>query len=87
MWVNPEQRRNGAGTLLLEACEQWAHDQGRSTITLSVTETYPKVRRLFQRNGYAITGETEPLCPASSLISERMTKDLPTPDPADQAAP
>lgn len=87
IWVNPEQRRNGAGALLLEACEQWARDHGRSTISLSVTETYPKIRRLFQRNGYAMTGETEPLRPASSLVSERMTKDLSPPDPASQTAP
>ncbi len=87
MWVNPEQRRNGAGTLLLGACEQWARAQGRSTITLSVTETYPKVRRLFQRNGYVMTGETEQLRSASPLVSERMTKDLPAPDPANPTAP
>jgi GNAT superfamily N-acetyltransferase len=61
MWVRPQARGQGVGRALVEAVLQWARDQGHDSVHLWVTETNDPARRLYERCGFALTGERQPL--------------------------
>ena len=57
-FVAEGRRSRGAGTLLIQACEQYAMEKGCSRIGLSVNPTdNPRAKALYERLGYRATGD------------------------------
>jgi GNAT superfamily N-acetyltransferase len=61
MWARPELRGRGVGDALVADVLAWARENGWSTVRLRVADGNVAARRLFERNGFAATGEREPL--------------------------
>jgi GNAT superfamily N-acetyltransferase len=61
MWVRPPARGHGIGRALVETVLQWARTEGHDLVHLWVTETNHPARRLYERCGFARTGEKQPL--------------------------
>lgn len=55
--VRPVLRGRGIGSALLAAAESWSRERGHQRICLGVAVDNPDARRLYQRRGYAPTGE------------------------------
>jgi ribosomal protein S18 acetylase RimI-like enzyme len=69
MWVRPGCRGLGVGEALVEAAAAWAKARDFGTLFLWVTETNAPARRLYERCGFAVTGERQPL-PSDPAVSE-----------------
>jgi ribosomal protein S18 acetylase RimI-like enzyme len=76
MWVRPGGRGRGAGEALVAAAAGWARARGFGTLFLWVTESNAPAVRLYERCGFAATGERQPLPwdPAVAVI--RMSRAL-----------
>lgn len=61
MWVAPEARGTGAGAALVEAVAGWAASHGARVLRTAVTVGNDGAARLYERTGFAATGEREPL--------------------------
>jgi ribosomal protein S18 acetylase RimI-like enzyme len=61
MWVAPEARRSGAGSLLTRAAIDWARTFGAPRLMLHVAENNPAGIALYESLGFAMTGNKEPL--------------------------
>ncbi len=74
MWVDPSKRGAGVGKALIEAVADWAHSEGARAIALWVADANFAARRLYERCGFALTGEREPMRPGVEQL--RMRKSL-----------
>ncbi len=63
MWVSPEARGRGVGDLLIGAVEGWAVERCAKTLRLSVMPDNGKASALYERHGFADTGEPGDLLP------------------------
>ena len=61
MYVRPRGRGRGVGEALVAAVIGWAADRRATSVHLWVTETNAPARALYQRCGFALTGERQPL--------------------------
>jgi ribosomal protein S18 acetylase RimI-like enzyme len=61
MWVDPQARGAGIGRQLLDAVVAFARDHGAHELVLSVTDGNDTARALYERYGFADTGDSEPL--------------------------
>jgi GNAT superfamily N-acetyltransferase len=77
MWVRPAARRNGVGEALISAAADWAEARGHHAVFLWVTESNLPARRLYERCGFALTGEQQPLPSDPTLPEVRMRRPLP----------
>jgi GNAT superfamily N-acetyltransferase len=71
MWTAPEWRGHGAGSAVLEHLKAWSAGRGLR-VHLDVETTNQGARRLYERAGFVVTGETRPLRDGSSYSVERM---------------
>jgi GNAT superfamily N-acetyltransferase len=71
MWVHPQARGRGVGGALVETVLQWARAEGHDLVHLWVTEANNPARCLYERCGFALTGERQPLpsCPQYAEIA------------------
>ena len=69
MYVRPRGRGRGVGEALVAAVIGWAAARGATSVHLWVTETNAPARALYQRCGFALTGERQPL-PSDPALSE-----------------
>ena len=69
MFVRPQARGRGVGEAIIEAVAGWAIQQGAVTVHLWVTETNKPARMLYERCGFTVTGERQPL-PSSPALGE-----------------
>ena len=69
MYVRPRGRGRGLGEALVAAVVGWAAGRRATSVHLWVTETNAPARALYQRCGFALTGERQPL-PSDPGISE-----------------
>jgi GNAT superfamily N-acetyltransferase len=72
MWVRPGARGRGVGQALVAAAVGWARDHGHDTLYLWVTESNESARRLYERCGFAATGQRQPLPSNAALTEMRM---------------
>jgi ribosomal protein S18 acetylase RimI-like enzyme len=69
MYVRPRGRGRGVGEALVAAVIGWAAARRATSVHLWVTETNAPARALYQRCGFALTGERQPL-PSDPALSE-----------------
>jgi GNAT superfamily N-acetyltransferase len=76
MFVRPQARGHGVGEALIGAVAAWAKDQGATSVHLWVTDTNKSAIRLYERCGFTVTPERQPL-PSNPAIGEvGMTRPL-----------
>ena len=76
MWVRPSARGNRVGEALIGATTDWAKTRDHDSLLLWVTESNTPARRLYDRCGFTLTGESQPL-PSDPAIPEiRMRRSL-----------
>lgn len=71
MWVAPSERGRGVGQSLLHAIHSRADARGLR-LHLDVSTANPRARRVYERYGFRVTGETRPIRTGSSDLVERM---------------
>jgi GNAT superfamily N-acetyltransferase len=71
MWVAPEARGKGVGRLLVDTATAWARDRGARRVTLWVAAGNDSARTLYERSGFADTGERQPLPSDPAVMEER----------------
>jgi ribosomal protein S18 acetylase RimI-like enzyme len=76
MWVRPAARGRGVGEALVRAAAGWAKGRGHPVLYLWVTESNQPARRLYERCGFAATGERQPLPSRPALTEVRMRRPL-----------
>jgi GNAT superfamily N-acetyltransferase len=76
MWVNPQARGHGVGQALIAAVTGWARARAAQSVHLWVTETNSPARRLYQRCGFSLTGERQPLPSNPGLGEVGMSRPL-----------
>ena len=76
MWVDPDIRRKGVGRGLIDAALDWARAAGASQAELWVTIGNDAAERLFEKSGFAVTGDTEPLRDGSDLAVAKMSAEI-----------
>jgi ribosomal protein S18 acetylase RimI-like enzyme len=72
MWLEPAARGAGLGRALLDAACAALRARGCARLALTVTETNAPAIALYQRAGFALTGESKPLRPGSPLRNLEM---------------
>ena len=61
MWVAPSYRGTGVATELVDAVLAWATDSGAANVGLWVTQGNDRAQRLYERMGFVVTGDVQPL--------------------------
>jgi GNAT superfamily N-acetyltransferase len=69
MFVRPQARGRGVGEALIDAVTGWARERDATSLHLWVTETNKHARRLYERCGFSVTAERQPL-PSNLAIGE-----------------
>jgi GNAT superfamily N-acetyltransferase len=69
MFVRPQAQGRGVGAAVIDAVAGWARQQGASTVHLWVTETNSRARLLYERCGFTVTAERQPL-PSNPALGE-----------------
>ena len=69
MFVRPQARGRGVGEAVIDAVAGWARAQDASTVHLWVTETNKGARLLYERCGFTVTAERQPL-PSNPALGE-----------------
>ena len=76
MFVRPRARGRGVGEALIDAVIGWAREQNATSVHLWVTETNKHARLLYERCGFSLTPERQPL-PSNLAVGEvGMTRPL-----------
>ncbi len=81
MWVAPHARRRGLASTLLTTVTRWAVARGASSLVLWVTDGNAAALQLYQRHGFALTGETASLPRDGTVLEHRLRAHLKTPAP------
>ena len=76
MFVRPQGRGHGVGEALIDAVADWAGQQGASMVHLWVTDTNKSAIRLYERCGFTVTPERQPLPSNPALGEIGMTRPL-----------
>ena len=69
MFVRPQARGRGVGEALIDAVIAWAREKDATSVHLWVTETNKHARRLYERRGFTVTAERQPL-PSNPALGE-----------------
>lgn len=76
MWVRPSARGNRVGEALIGATADWAKAREHTALVLWVTESNTPARSLYDRCGFALTGERQPLPSDPTVPEVRMRRPL-----------
>lgn len=76
MWVRPRARGRGVAGALVSAAAEWAKARGHEAMYLWVAEFNHSARGLYERCGFAATGERQPLPSNPALPEIRMLRQL-----------
>ena len=69
MFIRPQARGRGVGVALIDAVIGWARARDASSVHLWVTETNSRARLLYERQGFTVTAERQPL-PSNPALGE-----------------
>ena len=73
MWVAPSSRGTSTATDLVEAVCAWAVRTGAATVALWVVDGNDRARRFYERLGFVLTGERQPL-PTDPRVDEELMR-------------
>ena len=76
MWVRPSERGRGTADALVTSIVRWADSERATALTLWVTGGNNRARELYQRHGFALTGERAPLPQGRTDSEARMRRAL-----------
>ena len=76
MFIRPQARGRGVGVALIDAVIGWARARDASSVHLWVTETNSRARLLYERQGFTVTAERQPLPSNPALGEIGMTRPL-----------
>lgn len=76
MFVRPRARGRGVGEALVDTVVAWAKDRGAILVHLWVTESNKPALRLYERCGFTVTPERQPLPSNPALGEVGMTRPL-----------
>lgn len=76
MWTAPSHRRQGVGSMLVAAIQDWAREHGADALCLMVTSGNDAAIEFYRRLGFACTGRTAPYPNDPALIEYEMAKPL-----------
>jgi GNAT superfamily N-acetyltransferase len=76
MYVRPRARGRGVGEALVATVLDWARTRKATHVRLWVTETNAPALALYERCGFALTGERQPVPSHPSLGEVAMTRPL-----------
>ena len=76
MFVRPRARGRGVGEALIATVIDWAAARNASSVHLWVTETNKPARLLYERCGFVLTGERQPLPSNPALDEVAMSRPL-----------
>ncbi len=76
VYVLPQMRCRGIAQRLMDEVMSWLRQRGVRTAKLSVTETNADARRFYERLGFMVTGEYEPLFSHPELMTFEMSCEL-----------
>ena len=76
MFVDSSQRGRGVGAALVERVTEWARGLGATSLHLWATATNRSAIALYERCGFALTGQTRPLEHTPSLQEVAMVRNL-----------
>jgi GNAT superfamily N-acetyltransferase len=76
MFVRPRARGRGVGQALIDAVIGWARERDATSVHLWVTETNKHARLLYERFGFSVTAERQPLPSNPALGEIGMTRPL-----------
>jgi ribosomal protein S18 acetylase RimI-like enzyme len=76
MWVSPTHRRSGIGRTLIDAIQVWARLQGAHSLQLTVTNSNHSAIEFYKRNGFTMTGNTEPYPNDPTLFEYEMSQPI-----------
>jgi GNAT superfamily N-acetyltransferase len=76
MWVDPGSRGRGTGGSLVRTVLEWARGAGFGKVLLWVTEDNPSAERLYERNGFTRTGESQPVRDGETRLEYEMSRRL-----------
>ena len=76
MWVAPTARRTGVGGVLIDAIRSWSKMRGVHTLQLMVTSENLSAIKFYERNGFSMTGHTEPYPNDPALFEYEMSQRL-----------
>lgn len=76
MWVHPDRRREGIGTLLLETLIDRLRADGVPSLWLWVMDDNPNALRLYEGAGFRLTGDRQPLAADPPRHEVRMVRRL-----------
>jgi len=74
MYVRPRARGRGVGEALVASVIDWAGKRNAECVRLWVTETNAPARALYERCGFALTGERQPVPSHPSLDEVAMIR-------------
>ncbi|GGV25758.1 hypothetical protein GCM10010277_06920 [Streptomyces longisporoflavus] len=77
MWVGAAARGQGVGDCLIQAVERWGAERGAGTLRLSVMPDNHRATALYERHGFADTGELGDLLSDGVRRERVMAKSLP----------
>jgi GNAT superfamily N-acetyltransferase len=76
MFVRPRARGRGVGEALIDVVLDWARARNATSVHLWVTETNKHARLLYERCGFSLTGERQPLPSKPGIAEVAMTRRL-----------
>lgn len=76
MFVRSQARGHGVGEALIDAVAAWARNRNAASVHLWVTETNKPAIRLYERCGFTVTSERQPLPSNPALGEVAMTRPL-----------
>lgn len=76
MYVRPRARGRGVGEALVVAVIAWAEARNATSVHLWVTETNTAASALYERCGFILSGERQPLPSDSSIGEVAMSRPL-----------
>jgi GNAT superfamily N-acetyltransferase len=76
MWVAPEMRRQGVAAALAQRVVAWASEAGAARVLLWVNRENADAVRVYERAGFADTGERKPLPSDPTRVETQMARNL-----------